>query len=62
VSQVCCYECAKGQTCEHTGFPLVLVIFIPCPECDNKRCPKATNHRHECTASNAPGQEGSRYA
>ena len=32
-----------------------------CPECGNKRCPKATNHDYECTDSNEPGQEGSLY-
>lgn len=33
-----------------------------CPECGNKRCPKATDHRIACTGSNEPGQHGSRYA
>ncbi len=32
-----------------------------CPTCGNKRCPKATDHRLGCTASNEPGQAGSRY-
>ncbi|UYP17743.1 hypothetical protein OED52_13785 [Rhodococcus sp. Z13] len=36
--------------------------FIVCPDCGNKRCPKATHHDHTCTGSNAPGQKGSRYA
>ncbi|WP_016695014.1 hypothetical protein [Rhodococcus rhodochrous] len=36
--------------------------FIMCPDCGNKRCPKATHHDHACTGSNEPGQEGSRYA
>lgn len=35
--------------------------FIVCPECGNKRCPKATWHLHDCTGSNAPGQHGSVY-
>jgi hypothetical protein len=35
--------------------------MILCPECGNKRCPKATDHRHDCTGSNEPGQPGSRY-
>lgn len=26
-----------------------------CPECGNKRCPKATLHTLECTGSNEPG-------
>ncbi|MDR6768665.1 hypothetical protein J2W88_003969 [Acidovorax delafieldii] len=32
-----------------------------CPTCGNKRCPKANDHRNECTGSNAPGQPGSAY-
>lgn len=32
-----------------------------CPECGNKRCPKATNHELACTNSNEPNQEGSIY-
>lgn len=32
-----------------------------CPVCGNKRCPRATDHRNECTGSNEPGQPGSSY-
>jgi len=32
-----------------------------CPSCGNKRCPKANDHRHDCTGSNEPGQPGSAY-
>lgn len=35
--------------------------MILCPECGNKRCPKATWHENACTGSNAPGQKGSDY-
>lgn len=35
--------------------------FIVCPECGNKRCPRANDHRNACTGSNEPGQEGSAY-
>ena len=35
--------------------------MIVCPKCGNKRCPRATDHRYECTGSNDPGQEGSIY-
>lgn len=35
--------------------------MILCPECGNKRCPKASDHRHFCTGSNEPGQRGSVY-
>ncbi|HHA2290976.1 TPA: hypothetical protein ACOEHE_002566 [Enterobacter ludwigii] len=35
--------------------------FFVCPECGNKRCPHANDHRNACTGSNEPGQEGSAY-
>ena len=35
--------------------------FVVCPECGNKRCPHANDHRNACTGSNEPGQEGSSY-
>ena len=34
---------------------------VLCPDCGNKRCPKATDHRNACTGSNEPGQPGSSY-
>lgn len=43
--------------------PLTLedMRFVVCPDCGNKRCPKATDHRHACSGSNEPGQPGSVY-
>lgn len=35
--------------------------MVLCPECGNKRCPKANDHRNACTDSNDPGQTGSAY-
>lgn len=35
--------------------------FIVCPDCGNKRCPKANNHANACTNSNAQGQKGSSW-
>ena len=35
--------------------------FVVYPECGNKRCPHANDHRNACTGSNEPGQEGSAY-
>lgn len=35
--------------------------FVVCPDCGNKRCPHANDHRNACTASNEPSQEGSAY-
>lgn len=47
----------------HTCRPVTVfdMRFIVCPTCGNKRCPKANDHRHECTGSNEPGQKGSAY-
>lgn len=37
--------------------------FVVCPDCGNKRCPKATDHREwQCSGSNEPGQVGVRAA
>lgn len=43
--------------------PVVLndMRFVVCPNCGNKRCPRANDHRNACTGSNEPGQEGSAY-
>ncbi|HHT8272112.1 TPA: hypothetical protein ACT2RL_000660 [Citrobacter braakii] len=35
--------------------------FVVCPECGNKRCPHANDHRNACTGSNEPRQAGSAY-
>jgi len=35
--------------------------MVVCPNCGNKRCPKASDHRLACTNSNEPGQPGSVY-
>jgi hypothetical protein len=51
-----CNKCCKEATGYHHLFHMVL-----CPDCKNKRCPKASNHALECSGSNAPGQEGSIY-
>lgn len=32
--------------------------FIVCPDCGNKRCPKAHQHDRPCTNSNKPNQPG----
>ena len=39
----------------------VTVRMALCPDCGNKRCPKANDHRNACTNSNEPGQPGSAY-
>lgn len=35
--------------------------FVVCPDCGNKRCPHANDHRNACTGSNDPGQIGNAY-
>jgi len=35
--------------------------FVVCPDCGNKRCPKAHNHVNKCTGSNDVGQIGSSW-
>lgn len=35
--------------------------MIVCPECGNKRCPKAASGNNKCTRSNEPNQPGSSY-
>lgn len=41
--------------------PLSSTKMILCPECGNKRCPRASDHRLDCTNSNEPFQPGSIY-
>jgi hypothetical protein len=55
VNHYCCHACftASGS--------ILLDRMILCPQCGNKRCPKASNHRLDCTSSNDPGQPGSVY-
>lgn len=49
-------ECKLASPWEAPG------SFMPnCPTCDNKQCPRATDHRNVCSGSNEPGQVGSRY-
>ena len=50
-----------GKIKDRDGFPLTMSTFIVCPDCGNKRCPRATDHNLECTNSNDTGQKGSRY-
>lgn len=56
-----CYDCLDNLLDPITMLPVTTHTFIVCPNCGNKRCPKATNHNLECTGSNDPGQPGSRY-
>lgn len=55
-----CYHCDIERRREGI-IGLFDVRMNLCPDCGNKRCPKATDHHYECTGSNEAGQEGSRY-
>lgn len=63
-----CWECRKDNIVfklDHGKNKMTITegmnrIFL-CPECGNKRCPRATSHREHCSGSNEPGQLGSRY-
>jgi hypothetical protein len=44
------------------SFDLRMVRMFLCPQCGNKRCPHAADHRLACTNSNETGQKGSLYA
>lgn len=58
-----CHKCVKARDASK---PFAEQVFgtkmILCPECGNKRCPRATDHNNICTRSNEPGQPGSAYA
>jgi hypothetical protein len=55
VTCYCCHSCFKASS------GMMLDRMILCSECGNKRCPKASDHRLDCTSSNDPGQPGSVY-
>ena len=53
-----CIRCLDGVLTD-SGWPVTSTRMIVCPDCGNKRCPKASDHRLTCTGSNEPGQRGS---
>lgn len=59
-----CHRCIAEKDLRHPSmpqFPLSSGMMILCPECGNKRCPKASDHDLACTNSNDSGQPGSIY-
>jgi hypothetical protein len=54
-----CHTCNRDR--KVGGFPYAMTQMIVCPDCGNKRCPKATYHALACTGSNEPNQPGSVY-
>jgi len=59
-----CHRCIKEYDLRYVyrQYPVDLTRMILCPTCGNKRCPKASDHRLDCTNSNEPGQPGSVYS
>lgn len=56
-----CARC-EGEAKAGLSFLEQLTSFMHlCPDCGNKRCPRATYHENPCSASNDPGQPGSAY-
>ena len=54
-----CHKCNKNELVN--GVPFAMTRMILCPDCGNKRCPKASDHTLLCTNSNKPNQTGSVY-
>ena len=56
-----CGRCEEVYWHKRDNNPFIIrpMQFTVCPDCGNKRCPKATDHRLACTGSNAPNQPGS---
>ena len=54
------YDCHRCFREIGRGVSLMTKMIL-CPSCGNKRCPKASDHRLDCTGSNEPGQQGSIY-
>lgn len=72
MSECVCRRCTQERDAsrrielDRAGDPGFLITeemsrMILCPVCGNKRCPRANDHRNECTGSNEPGQPGSAY-
>jgi len=55
-----CHKCNENKLVN--GIPFAMTRMILCPNCGNKRCPKASDHTLQCTNSNEPNQAGSVYA
>lgn len=56
----CCRVC-ENKALADDPMAMFKRTFIVCHYCGNKRCPKASWHKHACTNSNESGQVGSYY-
>lgn len=45
-----CRKCLEGKTTED-GWPVLMSRMVLCPNCGDKRCPKADDHQAVCTGS-----------
>jgi len=57
--QCWCWQCNQNRRVN--GIPYSMTRMILCPDCGNKRCPRATDHREVCSGSNDLDQLGSVY-
>lgn len=48
------YDCEQCRS----DAKAIAAYMILCPNCGNKRCPQAQDHRMKCTRSNNVGQIG----
>jgi len=48
------YDCEQCRR-DAKAIPTYMIV---CPDCGNKRCPQAMNHKYKCTSSNDVGQVG----
>ena len=55
------YKRRENESNAEYFFRLPPTKMILCPECGDKRCPHASDHRLACTGSNEPGQASSIY-
>ena len=53
------WESCWCRTCRPVALGDMRMVL--CPECGNKRCPRARHHDNACTGSNEPGQPGSSW-
>lgn len=61
-AMTCCHRCRDEASAGLDPLQqMSLMRMLLCPQCGNKRCPKANDHGHSCTGSNQPGQAGSAY-
>lgn len=64
-----CWGCEKCDAAERAAIGRLIGDewlalcghMILCPDCGNKRCPRATHHANPCSGSNDSGQPGSSY-